>query len=128
MKKTLLCLPLLTLLCFTSLAPAAEPTNVKPAAAEKLIQEGKVVVLDVRTGKEFKNGHIEGAQNIDFSQPDFEKQLQALDKSKAYLVHCQAGGRSEASMKFFQKLGFESIYHMDEGYAGWEDAGKPVKR
>ena len=54
----------------------------------------KVVVLDVRTPKEFKEGHIPGATNIDFTTPDFEKRIGKLDKSKTYLVHCASGGRS----------------------------------
>lgn len=104
------------------------PSEVSPAVAEKLIKEGKVTVIDVRTKDEFDEGHIAGAKNIDFKQPDFEKQLSALDKSKSYLVHCQAGGRSKASMKFFDKLGFQSIFHLNDGIMGWEEAGKPLQK
>lgn len=109
-------------------SPAPKPREVNPAAAEKLIQEGKVVVLDIRTKDEFGEGHIAGAKNIDFRHPEFEKQLNALDKSKSYLVHCQSGGRSQASMKIFEKLGFQSIYHLNDGIMGWEDAGKPLQK
>lgn len=109
-------------------APTSRQADVLPAAAEKLVQEGKVTVIDVRTKDEFAEGHIAGAKNIDFKQPDFEKQLSGLDKSKSYLVHCQAGGRSRASLKVFEKLGFQSVYHLNDGFMGWEDAGKPVQK
>lgn len=106
----------------------SQPLNVDPAAAEKLIREGKVTVIDVRTKDEFDEGHIAGAKNIDVRSADFEKQLSTLDKSKSYLVHCQAGGRSKASMKIFEKLGFHSIYHLNDGIMGWEEAGKPLQK
>ena len=103
--------------------------HVKAAEAAKLVAEKKVVVLDVRTADEFKDGHIEGAQNIDFLKAaDFKEQVAKLDKSKPYLVHCQAGGRSGKSLKIFQELGFENVYHLDEGFGGWEDAKLPVTK
>lgn len=103
--------------------------HVKAEAAAKLVQEKKVTVLDVRTADEFGEGHIAGAQNIDFLQSaEFEAAIAKLDKTKPYLVHCQAGGRSGRSLALFKKLGFETIYHLDDGFGGWEAAGKPVAK
>ena len=61
--------------------------NVGPEEFDKLRAQTNTVVLDVRTEKEFKAGHIPGAVNLDFNAPDFAKQAAALDKSKTYLVH-----------------------------------------
>lgn len=102
--------------------------NVNPDEAAKLVDAGKVTVIDVRTPDEFKEGHIKGAKNIDIHDPAFEKQLAGFDKSKPYLVHCQAGGRSTTSLKTFKKLGFTDIYHLNEGFGAWQDAGKPVEK
>lgn len=106
----------------------AEVKNVKADEAAKLVEAGKVTVIDVRTPDEFKGGHIKGARNIDISSETFERDLAALDKSKPYLVHCQGGGRSTRSLKTFEKLGFKDIYHLDEGFSSWEEAGKPVEK
>ena len=101
--------------------------HVQAEAAAKLVQEKKVDVIDVRTADEFSEGHIARAKNIDMMKGDeFEAKLKELDKSKPYLVHCQAGGRSSRSLKVFKKLGFEKIYHLDGGMGGWQSAGKPV--
>ena len=103
--------------------------HVKADAAAKLVQEKKVTVLDIRTSDEFGEGHIAGAQNIDFLQgAAFEAKVKELDKTKPYLVHCQSGGRSSRSLKLFKKLGFESIYHLDGGLGDWQAAGKPVEK
>jgi phage shock protein E len=102
--------------------------NVDVNQAEKLLKEKKPVVLDIRTETEFKSGHIAGAKNIDFNAADFEKQIAALDKSQPYLVHCAAGGRSGKSMATFKKLNFVTVYHLEPGFNGWKDAGKPVEK
>lgn len=108
---------------------AEEMKNVTVAEAAKLVQEKKVTVLDVRTAGEFKDGHIEGAKNIDFTQTEsFKAALKELDKKQPYLVHCQAGGRSGMSMKVFKELGFENILHLEEGFGGWEDAKQPIAK
>ena len=105
------------------------PKNVTVADAEKLIKaDPKVVIIDVRTPEEFKAGHIPGAKNIDFNGDDFEKQIAALDKSKTYVVHCAAGGRSAQACKVIEQVKLPSVYHMNEGFKTWEKAGKPVEK
>lgn len=106
---------------------AADPVDVSvDKAAELLASDEKVTVLDVRTAEEYAEGHLEGAVNADFTGDDFEARVAKLDPTKPYLVHCAAGGRSGKSMKIFKKLKFTKIYHLEDGYNGWTDAGKPV--
>lgn len=138
MKAILLSLRLLTIsLSFAALCPtihAAEPAksdvkHVDAAGAAKLIETNKdIVVLDIRTEEEFKDGHIAKAQNIDFLDRSFGEKLDKLDKSKPYLVHCASGGRSTKSLSQFKAKGFTNIYHLDGGFSAWEAAGKPVTK
>ena len=110
-------------------APVTAPKNISVDDAEKLIKtDPKVVVLDVRTADEFKAGHIPGAKNLDFFGGDFAKQVAALDKSKTYLVHCAAGGRSAQACKIFEQKKVPSVLHLSEGFKAWEKAGKPVEK
>ncbi len=114
-------------LLFTTTAFTAEPVkHVQAAEAAALIAKGGVVIVDVRTADEFAEGHIADARNIDINAADFAAQLAKLDKTKPTLVHCQAGGRSTRALKTFQELGFEHLIHLDDGFGGWADAGKPV--
>jgi rhodanese-related sulfurtransferase len=85
-----------------------------------------LTVLDVRTADEFNSGHIEGALNLDFKSPDFEKELRALDKEKPYLVHCARGNRSAKARDAMKKLGFTKIYHITDGFESWKAAGGAV--
>ena len=103
-------------------------THVDAKQAQQLISQKKVVVLDLRTPKEYEAGHIGGATNIDFLASDFEDRLKELDKGKAYLIHCAVGGRSSHSLATFKRQQFSSIYHLDGGIKAWENANLPLER
>ena len=86
------------------------------------------MVLDVRTKKEYREGHIPGSVMIDFTEDDFEQQVAKLDKDKTYLVHCASGGRSARACKKMEQLGFKKLYNLEGGMGAWEKAGKPVQK
>jgi len=110
-------------------ATAAVSKNVSPDEAQTLLKDNpKVVVLDVRTPEEYAAGHIAGAKNVDFTAPDFAAKMAALEKTAPYLVHCAGGGRSGKTLDLIKDKGFVAIYHLNEGFKGWEKAGKPVEK
>jgi rhodanese-related sulfurtransferase len=110
-------------------ADAGGVKHVDAKAAAKLLKEDpKIVVLDIRTKKEFDRGHIKDAKNINFFGDDFEADIKKLPTDKTYLVHCATGGRSTKSLPIFKKLGFKSIVHLDGGFKAWEKAGEPVHK
>lgn len=109
--------------------PAAAAGHVDAEGAAKLLSSSKeVVVVDVRTPAEFSSGHIPGASNIDYVADSFATEVAKLDRSKTYIVHCAAGGRSTQSLAVFARLGFKSVTHLDGGLNGWLAAGKPVEK
>lgn len=137
MKRILLSIFCLGLMCTTPAfaqdkTEAKKPAikNIKPDQFDSMrkADTNKVVVLDVRTKKEYQEGHIPGSVLIDFNGDAFEEQVAKLDKSKTYLVHCAAGGRSSRACKKMEKLGFTKLYNLEGGMGAWEKAGKPVKK
>lgn len=131
MKTIALAFALLTALPLFADEVKKEPasvTHIDAAAAEKLVNENKVTVLDVRTADEYKDGHIAGAKNIDFTENTFAALVKELDKEKPLLVHCAAGGRSTKSLEILEKEGFKKVYHLDGGLKGWVKDGKPVTK
>jgi len=95
---------------------------------EKLWQDKKNIVLDVRTKKEFENGHIPGAMNLDVNAADFDQKIVELQKDKVYLVHCAAGVRSTRACGRMSRLGFPHLVDLAPGFKGWEKAGKQVEK
>ena len=118
--------------CVLSRSAAAGETNavrrVSVDEFERLWQAKTNVVLDVRTAKEFTAGHIPGATNLDINAADFDEKLAKLDKTKIYLVHCAAGGRSARACEKMKRAGFQSLTDLPDGFRGWEKAGKPVEK
>ena len=95
-------------------------------ALETMGARPELVVLDVRTPREFAAGHIDGAINIDFKNANFATEIAKLDGSQDYIIHCRSGGRSTASLTVFKNQGFSHIIHMDGGMLGWKKAGLPT--
>ena len=103
--------------------------NVDPATFDQMRKADKeAVVLDVRTKKEYQEGHIPGSVLMDFNSADFEKEVAKLDKNKTYLVHCASGGRSARACSKMENLDFSKLYNLQGGMRAWEKAGKPVEK
>ena len=107
-------------------------TDVDTAGAAKLLaarkQRENLVIFDIRTPGEFKGGRIDGSTNLDFYSDDFREQVKKLDRDKTYLVYCASGGRSHESLGLLRKLGFKTVFHLQDGIQGWLKAGMPVAK
>lgn len=111
--------------------PASEKAEVKKislAEFEALRGRKNVTVLDVRTPKEFAEGHVPGAVNIPWPSRDFNGRVGSLDKSKTYAVHCLGGVRSAAAVKRMASLDFDHLFDFSGGWAEYSKAGKPVEK
>ena len=112
----------------TEIGEAAISRSVKSQEAKTLLEEQQgIIVLDVRTQKEYEAGHVKDALQIDFYSPDFAKHLQALDPAKPYMVYCAVGGRSGKAVKLMEEMGFKQLYNVSEGYGDLKKAGVPVE-
>lgn len=130
MNKIILFTPLVALMVLFASCGASQVKNYKNVnvnKAEEIINTAEdVVVLDVRTPQEFKDGHIENAINIDIFSDDFDAQVEQLDKSKTYVVICRSGGRSANASNKMVTMGFEDIYNVEGGFIAWGGAKKPT--
>jgi rhodanese-related sulfurtransferase len=101
-------------------------------AYELLTGDPDAVYIDVRTEREFSNGHPQGAVNIPVAfpdpargmimNPDFVKVVSAnFPRSKKLVVGCQAGPRSNAAAGFLQQAGFQDIANVIGGFGGMRD-------
>jgi rhodanese-related sulfurtransferase len=101
-----------------------------PKDVFELIQKNKgnsnFVILDIRTPEEFKDGHIEGAVNVDFRSPNFGTEIDRFDKNKTYLVYCRTGNRTYSAVTLMGPLGFRSMVRLAGDFTGWKSAGLPV--
>jgi len=94
---------------------------------KKSDEDSNYILLDVRPPWGFSEEHIEGALNIDCSDPEFKKQLQVLDREKKYIVYCKSGFRGDKTRDLLEKNGFNEVYNMEGGLDAWKKANLPTR-
>jgi len=119
--------------CGSSSTPTVEAPGVVQVSAdeaEDLVAtragDPGFTILDVRTPEEFATGHLEGAVNIDFSDPGFSEAIAALDRDVPYVLYCRTGNRSAEAAALMRELSFAEVYEISGGIVEWVGAGFPV--
>lgn len=92
-------------------------TNINFEQAKQIIDNEKVLILDVRTDDEFVTGHIPNAVNIPVDE--LEYRLNELkDKDEKILVYCKSGRRSVFACEILDAYGYTNVYNMG-GLVDW---------
>jgi rhodanese-related sulfurtransferase len=102
----------------------ATPDNsylLLPEEINKRILSGAkdFLLVDVRSNKEFKTGHLPGAINIpqqEIADPD---SLALLPRDKEIILYCGSGHQSTKVLPILRMLGYKS-YGMKWGMIGWD--------
>ena len=93
---------------------------LEPEAYEKIIGKENIQLVDVRTPREFKNGHLGSAINIDFFRTGyFRLEMEKLDKTRPVYLYCRSGQRSLKTAKKLLKWGFSEVYDLEGGILNW---------
>lgn len=100
--------------------------RLSPADVVRLINDQDAVVLDVRTGADFKKGHLLGAVNIPVNRIAERHKELGKDRSRPVVAYCALGSAAPAATDQLAKLGFESVYVLKGGINNWQQAGMPV--
>lgn len=117
-----------SLLSLLGLAACSQQSyeNANVNSFESQIASPDVVLLDVRTTKEYDEGHISNALNIDVMQDGFiEEAKSTLLADKTIAVYCRSGKRSANAARLLVKEGFK-VVNLDGGIMAWKSAGKPI--
>ena len=84
----------------------------------EIVKDG-VQLVDVRTVKEYSEGHIPGAMNIDVNAPDFEEKIKVLDKKENVAIYCRSGRRSKMAANKLTAAGYKVI-ELNTGFLSWD--------
>jgi rhodanese-related sulfurtransferase len=119
---------LLVALAWNLIADPAGKLNIDPVDATFKLNHENALILDIRSMKEFHDGHILHAENIPLNS--LGQQMKKLEKYKdrPIIAVCRSGSRSAAACQTLRKAGFEQVYNLRGGMLAWEAAGQPVKR
>lgn len=99
-----------------------ELVNLSPEKVENYAMDGKIKIIDVRSPREYKHGHIDGAELHPLGS--IKNLLPDLEKNDNYLLICATGHRSRAAAATFIRNGFTNISHLEGGMRAWKRSGK----
>lgn len=66
------------------------------------------VLLDVRTGDEYRGGHVPGSINVDLAELSKIASL-VVDRHTPLFVYCLSGSRSSMAVSMLKSMGYEQV-------------------
>ena len=121
--KKLIAAVFVSVFALTSCGAGGGVVNQSSAEFAKTISDKSVVILDVRTPGEFKEGHIAGAINIDVEGMQFDTEIGKLDKRLTYAVYCHSGRRSGIATEKMSLASFTHLFNLTGGAQDWIATG-----
>lgn len=93
-----------------------------------LLQNPKVMLLDVREDSEWGAGHAAEARHLGKGvlERDIEKMIP--DVNTEIIMYCGGGFRSALTCDTAQKMGYRSVHSLIGGYKAMVQAGWPMKK
>ena len=123
MKKLIVAVMFIGFAVSTYAQKTSPAKDISVAKLERKISRN-IQLVDVRTSKEYQEGHIGNAVNINVNSPEFISEIQKLNKKKKVYVYCRSGKRSAMAVKKMDSLGFKKIYNLPVGMIGWNNEKK----
>lgn len=85
------------------------------------------VVLDVRSAREYRSGHIPGALNIPHRRIRASLGELQPHEGRDIVVYCEAGVRARIAQTSLTRAGFVNTYHLVGDMAAWRRNGHVVE-
>jgi rhodanese-related sulfurtransferase len=136
---------------YASATPAAQPaaassTSPGVKSPEELIHEAhqdvhyidaaelgrrirhnpKLVVLDVRTQREYDAGHLKGSTWLERGVAEFVMVRKLPDPDAEIIVYCKAGNRTGLVVKALRNAGYRNVVGLDRGFDAWASEHRTV--
>ncbi|HEV2604031.1 MAG TPA: rhodanese-like domain-containing protein [Microvirga sp.] len=88
------------------------------------MQDGSILLVDVREPHEFAAGHIPGSVSMPLSA--FDPQAIPQEPGRRVVFSCAAGVRSARAIEFAQAFGQDIREHYKGGFKDWAMAGEEI--
>lgn len=106
---------------------AVKPSlGFSPREAQKALEQGPILLIDVREPSEFAAGHISSARSVPLGT--LKKAAEAWEREQPVLLYCQSGKRSEHAEALLDELNFADVRSLEGGLSAWSAAGLPTEK
>ncbi|MHC4875522.1 MAG: rhodanese-like domain-containing protein [Planctomycetota bacterium] len=92
--------------------------------ADRLESDNAPTVVDVRTEREWQNGHVDSSINIPLNH--LLERTNELPRHEAFVVHCEGGYRSAIAASLLEQAGFDNVIDMVGGFKAWQASHLPA--
>lgn len=90
-------------------------------------QSGNYVIIDLRTNKEYSEGHIQNAINIDYYDKNFILNMENYS-NKPFLIYSRNSSLTDLALEKINTLKHNDIFILDNGLVAWKREGKELVR
>ncbi len=92
--------------------------GIRQISPRELDQKKGIMLIDVRTDREFSQGHIPGAAHVPLS--DVGTRVKKVKKDKEIVVYCRSGNQSIWAIKRLMGMGYTHLSNLKGGYSAWK--------
>jgi len=95
---------------------------------QRLISRNRPVVIDVRSGMEFRSGHIPGALHAPSIKILLNLAQLPADKKTELVITCEHGPRAQMAQGVLSLYGYKNTTLLDGHMSGWRRAGLKIEK
>ena len=92
--------------------------GIKQLTPRELDQKKGMMLIDVRSTKEYQKGHIPGAVHVPLA--DIGDKIKKVKKDKDIVVYCRTGNQSIWAIKRLMGMGYKNLFNLKGGYSAWK--------
>ena len=92
--------------------------GIKQISPRELDQKKGLMLIDVRTDREYRQGHLPGAVHVPLAEVG--ARVKKVKKDKEIVVYCQSGNQSIWAIKRLMGMGYTRLYNLKGGYRAWK--------
>ena len=103
------------------------PREVSPAELASQIAAGRApYVLDVRSTREYRQGHVPGAAHVPFWLLPLRMDLVTAGPEDPVVIYCGHGPRAQFARTVLERRGYRRVMLLAGHMSGWRRARLPI--
>ncbi len=103
--------------------------SISGSELNRLIESDKApMIIDVRSAREYKSGHVQGSINIPFRNNFAKLDKVMADPERLIVVYCAYGPRAAWAQKNMRKAGLKNVILMTGHISKWKKQKLPLEK
>ncbi len=99
--------------------------QLAPGEATRLLNHENAIMVDMRTDKDFRDGHIVNAIH---APADSAASKLNKYRNQSLIIYCRSGQQSNQLAGKLVKQGFENVSNLKGGILAWQQADLPLSK